>query len=119
MILLELFEFSWQKGSNLQDYMQSLLNAFSKSIIFFILLHPSFLFVLYVIFGLNINSPLLLLIGGLKFFDIGFKIHILDKISKGLPLGAYQDMFNSNINISNSTKLTSSILYVSLFYLAV
>lgn len=119
MVLLELFEFFWQKGNSLKDYMQSLLNAFQKSTILFICLHPSFFFVLFCIFALNIKSPFLLAIGGLKFFDIGFKIYILDRVSKGMPLGIYKDMFNENINISNMSKILSSAFYVFLFYLAI
>lgn len=117
IILLELFEFFWQKGDTIKEYMQSLMNAFQRGTIFFISLHPSFFFVLFTIFTLNIKSPFLLAVGVLKFVDIGFKIYVLDRMNKGIEV--YQNIFKENIKLSTISKILSSVLYISLFYLAI
>ncbi len=118
MLLAEGFEIFWQKGDNIRDYMQNLLNLYSKGVVYFSSLHASFIFVMFCIFGLGLNSAYMFGILVIKFIDIGFKIYFLDRMKKGLSLGGYEAMLNEDMQISPLTKLASSSFYLFMFYMA-
>ncbi len=118
MIASEIFEIVWQKGNNIKEYLANLYTVYEKGVIYFSCLHLSFIFILFCIFALNLPSIYLLLIASIKFFDISFKIYLLDKISKNLPLGSFEHVLNENIKLSNFSKLLSSSFYVMMFYFA-
>ncbi len=118
MVLVEAFEFFWQKGESIREYMQNLFNIYQKGVIYFASLHASFIFILFCIFGLNLTSFYAYLIASIKFFDIAFKIHLLNRIDKGLPLGGYEEIITQDAKLSNMSKLISSSTYLFLFYLA-
>lgn len=116
-ITCEFFEFFWQKGDTLKEYMQNLLNTYQNGVIFFICLHPSLFFILFCIFTLNITNPLLFIIGFLKFADVGFKISLLDKLYNNLPLGNFEVVFKQDYPLSVGMRLIPFMLYVSIFFL--
>ncbi len=116
LILLELFEFFWQKGDNLKEFIQNLFKIYEKSVIFFISLHLSFFFIIFCIFGLNLNSLALYFIALAKFLDICFKIFLLDKIEKNLSLGEFEMLIRHEYPLSIPMKLIPLFTYGSIFY---
>lgn len=118
LIVCELFEFFWQKGDTLKEFMQILLEKYNRGVIFFISLHPTLFFILYCIFTLNISNPIIYTIAFLKFADIGFKILLLDKLQNNKPLGSHSILFKEDYNLSFKIKIAPLIMYVSSFFLA-
>ncbi len=115
LILCELFEFIWQKGNSFSEYLETLLNAYNRGLIYFICLHPSFFFMLFCIFGLNLSQEVLLVMATFKFVDIGFKISLLHRVQNRLDLGSFSPLLEQDFPLSNLAKLTPAIIYVMLF----
>ncbi len=117
LILCEVFEFVWQKGDTFKSYIQNLFYMYKDGLLFFILLHPSFFFILYCIFGLGFESGILYLIAIFKFFDIGTKLSVLKKLDAKEDLGEFAVMFRNDFKMTNAIKLTPMLIYVGSFYL--
>ncbi len=115
-ICLELFEFFWQKGDSIREFVQNLFSIYDTSLIFFISLHVSFFFVLFCIFALNMTSGILFFIAFFKFADISTKIYILHKIQNAQPLGEIEFILKTNYPLSNTIKLIPLFIYGISFY---
>ncbi|WP_200763482.1 hypothetical protein [Nitrosophilus alvini] len=83
LLLLELYEASWQKGTNFAEIFSNIYNRYQKGIFQFFLSHPSFYFVLFVSIKYNIYNFWMMTILFLKFLDIVFKLSIIGKLEKG------------------------------------
>ncbi len=117
IILTEFFEFSWQKGENMKDYIQNMFKFYQKGILYFSVLHVSFIYVLFCIFTLSQTSTYMYIIAIIKFFDISFKISILNRIERRASFEGFEDILNENVKLSNFSKLASSSFYIYLFYM--
>ena len=73
LLLLEIFEGSWQKGKNFNEYLSNLLSIYKKGVIVFIALHPGFYYVLFIAISHNNFSFLISLVLMLKALDITMK----------------------------------------------
>jgi len=118
LIFLELFEVSWQKGQNFRDYISNLFGYYKKSVILFILLHPTLYFILFAQMSLQNDSALASILVMIKVIDIGFKISLMDKIYKHKPLGNFEILLKENYNIPSGMKFIGTLLYPTLFFFA-
>ena len=118
LIFLELFEVSWQKGQNFRDYISNLFQYYKKSVILFILLHPTLYFILFAQMSLQNNSTLASILVMIKVIDTGFKISLMDKIYNQKPLGNFEILLKENYNIPLAMKFIGTILYPTLFFFA-
>jgi len=78
-ILLELFEIIWQKGGNLITMLSRMYRYYSKSVLLFLLMHPTFYFGigLAMMTDLALSAVALLLI---KTIDIATKILLIQQV---------------------------------------
>ncbi len=90
VILLEIFEIFWQRGNNLKEYIRSLYYFYSKNLLLFILLHPSFYYYIFLQIYFNNYSLIATSMTLLKGIDIAFKLSLLYKIEQNQDLGLYK-----------------------------
>ena len=78
-IALELFEVQWQKGTNLITMLSKMYRYYSKNVILFLLMHPTFYFgiALAMVTDLALSAVALLLI---KTVDITTKILLIQQV---------------------------------------
>jgi len=78
-LVLESFEIFTQKASTLMGMLAKLYAAYKKSILHFILAHPTYLFSLYLLVYTNFTMEAIFFVG-LKSLDIGMKVKMLQQI---------------------------------------
>lgn len=118
LVILEIFEISWQKGKNFRDYISSLFSFYKKGVIFFILLHPTLYFVIFAQITLQNYSFLASSLVIIKFLDLSFKISLMDKIYNNKNLGSFEPLLKGNYNIPAGFKFIGIIIYPTLFLFA-
>ena len=118
LIFLELFEFSWQKGTNFQEYVKNLFSFYNRGVILFILLHPTLYFVIFVQMYFDNFSLLATSITLIKVLDIGTKISFMDKLYNKKKLGDFEVLLKENYAIPLPFKMLGLILYPTLFFFA-
>lgn len=118
LVILEIFEISWQRGKNFRDYVSSLFAFYKKGVIFFILLHPTLYFVIFAQIALQNYSLLASSLVIIKFLDLSFKISLMDKIYNNKDLGNFEPLLKGNYNIPTGFKFIGIIIYPTLFLFA-
>ena len=118
LIFLELFEFSWQRGTNFQEYVKNLFSFYNRGVILFILLHPTLYFVIFVQMYFDNFSLLATSITLIKVLDIGTKISFMDKLYNKKKLGDFEVLLKENYAIPLPFKMLGLILYPTLFFFA-
>jgi len=118
MILLELFEASWQKAQSVEGVLYNAYIYYQKSIFLLFLMHPTFYFVLFVSLATQTLNFGIIAILTLKAMDLIFKIDILKKhfIEHNLDL-AFEGMIKAKVEpwlFSMGVLLYVPILFVSL-----
>ena len=78
-LVLELFEIDWQKADSLMGMMIKLYGRYEKSILWFLLLHPTFYFAIWLALWTGYSTPALLLVF-IKTVDIATKILLIQQI---------------------------------------
>ncbi len=81
-IALEIFESNWQKADTFYGVIKNNYTAYKKGIFIYLLLNPTFIYSIYLSYSLHNYSFLMTMIIGLKFADISFKLHLMNKIDK-------------------------------------
>lgn len=81
-IALELFESNWQKADTFYGLIKNNYTAYKKGIFIYFFLNPTFIYSIYLSYSLQNYSFLMTLIIGLKFADISFRLHLMNKIDK-------------------------------------
>jgi hypothetical protein len=82
-IALEFFESSWQKSDTLYGLIKNNFSIFQKNIFLYFLLHLTFFYTIYLSFFLNNFTFWMSSILIIKFFDISFKLTLMQKLSSG------------------------------------
>jgi hypothetical protein len=118
LIFLEIFELSWQRGSNFRDYIKNLFYFYKKGTILFILLHPTLYFIIFSQIFLQNYSILSIVLVMIKVFDLGFKISLMDKIFNNKDLSYFEPMIKQNYKIPLLWKSAGLIIYPSIFFFA-
>ncbi len=80
LIILELFEAWWQRSDTMLGVLAKSYHYYSRSIFLFLLMHPSFYFVLFVILQTQLLNGWMVAILLLKSVDIFFKIAMMQNI---------------------------------------
>ena len=81
-IALELFESNWQKADTFYELIKNNYTAYKKGLFIYLFLNPTFIYSIYLSYSLHNYSFLMTLIIGLKFADIIFRLHLMNKIDK-------------------------------------
>ena len=116
LFALEVYEASWQKGDNFGQLIFNMQPIFEKNILTFILMHPTFYFVLFIIVKSGNYSFLLISILFMKALDITLKLSILDKITHGKSLGGYAMLIEDNVKVKPVMKYLGVFLYPFMVY---
>jgi hypothetical protein len=118
LTLLELFELSWQKGTNFQEYLKNLFHFYKKGVLYFLILHPTFYFSLFSQIFFDNYTFFASLLSLIKFFDITFKLSIMDKLYNGRDLGILKEAIKENAPLPKFLKFSGIVLYPILFFFA-
>ncbi len=113
-IAIELFESNWQKSDTIYGLLSNNLATFNKNIILYFLLNSSFIYSIFLSVYLNNYSFLMLSIVGIKFFDIAFKLSIMQKINNGVLI----EEIMPNIKVSLLLRYFNAIAYPTTFLFA-
>ncbi len=81
-IALEIFESNWQKADTFYGLIKNNYTAYKKGIFIYLLLNPTFIYSIYLSYSLHNYTFLMTIVIGLKFADISFKLHLMNKIDK-------------------------------------
>jgi hypothetical protein len=80
LIFFELFEIAWQYSDTLYQILEKAYRYYSKSIFVFLLMHPSFYFILFVVLATGRLNVSMIIIFTLKIFDMFTKIELVRKL---------------------------------------
>lgn len=80
LIFFELFEIAWQYSDTLYQILEKAYRYYSKSIFVFLLMHPSFYFILFVVLATGRLNVSIIIILTLKIFDMFTKIELVRKL---------------------------------------
>lgn len=117
LILLELFEAWWQKDKTLFDVLARGYHYYQKSIFLFLLMHPTFYYILFVILFMNVFNGWMVTILLLKTVDIFFKLTLMNKLFVEKTIDASLEMILSE-PLSPWLFLTGVSLYPFLLFYA-
>ena len=117
MIIFELYEASWQKSSTFKGMIENILKRYQKGQINFFLSHPSYWYILFVVFKLNILNFWITVILFLKTIDIVFKLWLIQSYLKGNNI--IDSMVPKNMKISPNLIYLNLVFYAALFYFAI
>ncbi|APW66451.1 hypothetical protein LPB137_11595 [Poseidonibacter parvus] len=115
-IVLELFESTWQKSPTLHGLVLNNFHIYKKNIFLYFILHPTFIFTIFVSlylnnFGLWMSSILII-----KFLDISFKLNLMKKLSSGLDIS---EIITFNVNMTPLFRYMNVLIYPVSFIFAV
>ena len=116
LFVLEAFEANWQKGDNFGQLIFNMQPVYQKNILTFILMHPTFYFVIFIILKSGNYGFLLISILLMKTIDISLKISILDKLTKGKSLGGYEMLIKDDVKVKPLMKYLGVYLYPFMVY---
>jgi hypothetical protein len=113
-MLIEYFESKWQKADTIHNLLLNNYAIYNKNLFAYFLLNSSFIYSIFLTIYLNNYSFLMISIVSLKFFDILFKISIMQKISQDISL----DTIIPNLKIGFTLRYLNLIIYPLSFYLS-
>ena len=80
LLLAELFEGYIQRASTLFGVLEKLYRYYRKSIFLFLLVHPGFYVILFIVLLTNILNISMVFLLAMKVFDIFYKIELMKKV---------------------------------------
>ena len=115
LIVFELIEAYLQKGNTLIDVLLYLYIRYKQNIFYLFFMHVSFIYTLYLILILELNIYLLIMFG-VKFLDIVFKIYLFQKADEdGLEIAFANFLSKESIDM-RWLKFSNVIIYPVLLY---
>ena len=117
LVLLELFEAWWQRAETLFDVLAQGYRYYQKSIFLFLLMHPTFYYILFVILVTKVFNGWMVAILLLKMVDIFFKLTLMNKIFVKRTIDETLEMVLSE-PLSPWLFLTGASLYPFLLFYA-
>ena len=78
-IVLEIYEVSWQKAPSIMGMLIRMHKHYSKSILLFLLMHPTFYFAIGFVMLTN-YAPSAMILLFIKTFDIATKILLIEQV---------------------------------------
>lgn len=116
-ILLELYEISWQKAQTLMGMLSKMYSHYKKSMLIFLLMHPTFYFSIGFAIITNYN-PLALLLVFIKTLDMVTKILLIQQIFIKKELSQEMSLMLL-APLNNFLPYLGIIVYPPLIYLAI
>lgn len=117
LILFELFEIAWQYSDTLYQILEKAYRYYSKSIFVFLLMHPSFYFILFVVLATGRLNVSMIIILTLKIFDMFMKIELVRKLFIEQKLSVEMESLLHK-RIYKIFFLSGILIYVPLLYIA-
>jgi hypothetical protein len=112
----ELFESNWQKSDTFYGMLKNNYLVYEKNIILYLCMHPSFFFTLYLSVVHNLFDIWIVSIVCMKFFEIVFKLNLMEKIKKDEPI---TEIIPNDIQVNFLLRYTNVLLYPLAFYFSV
>jgi hypothetical protein len=116
LIALEVFESNWQKADSFYGVIKTNYQVYSKSLILFFILNPTFIFSIYLSITLNNFTFLMNAIILLKFMDISFRLHLMKKIQNDEDISS---LIPIDIPMNNYLRYINVVIYPTLFVFSV
>lgn len=107
-IFLEFFESNWQKAPTLYGVMYNNFSMYKKNILLYFLINPTFIYSLFLSYYLNIFNFWMSSIIVIKFLDIAFRLHIINKLNQGEELYMY---IPTDIQMNNLFRYLNVLIY--------
>jgi hypothetical protein len=117
LIFFELFEIAWQHSDTLYQILEKAYRYYSKSIFVFLLMHPSFYFILFVVLATGRLNVSMIIIFTLKIFDMFTKIELVRKIFIEQKISVEMESLLHK-RIYKIFFLSGILIYVPLLYIA-
>ena len=117
LILFELFEIAWQYSDTLYQILEKAYRYYSKSIFVFLLMHPSFYFILFVVLATGRLNVSMIIILTLKIFDMFTKIELVRKLFIEQKLSVEMESLLHK-RIYKIFFFSGILIYVPLLYIA-
>ncbi len=117
LIFFELFEIAWQYSDTLYQILEKAYRYYSKSIFAFLLMHPSFYFILFVVLATGRLNVSMIIILTLKIFDMFTKIELVRKLFIEQKLSVEMESLLHK-RIYKIFFLSGILIYVPLLYIA-
>jgi hypothetical protein len=114
-VALELFESNWQKSNTFFGLIKKNFYAYEKGIFNYIAMNPTFLYTIFLVFGLGYDDFWMIMVFGLKFVDILFRLYIMNKIQENEDL---ESLLQSDMNMNIFLRYFNVIIYPSLFFIS-
>lgn len=80
-VLLEIYEISWQKAPSIMGMLIRMNKYYSKNILLFLIMHPTFYFAVGFVMLTN-YAPSAMILLFIKTFDIATKILLIEQVFK-------------------------------------
>ena len=115
-IALEIFESNWQKSDTFYGVIKNNYMVYEKGLFYFILLNPTFIYSIYLSYLLQNFGFLMTFIIGLKFADITFRLHLLNKIDRDEDI---TQIIPIDMPMNNMLRYINVFIYPTTFVMAV
>ena len=106
-IVLEFFEIQWQKAESLMGMMLRLYQRYARSIVWFLILHPTYYFAIWLVLATDYTLASMTLLF-IKTVDIATKILLIQQIFERKEL-------SQEMTLMLLTPLHPLLPYISLF----
>jgi len=116
LVFFELFEVSWQQGNTIHAYLYNLVRLYRKSVLLFILFHPSFYYVIFCALLWTYSPIFAGLLIGIKLLDLSIKLVLVERLSNGKHLGIYAPLTSTDQPFPWYMKLLPALFYAMLFF---
>ena len=116
-VVFELYEAKWQKARTFEDMIQINHKIYAKSPIQYFMFHSSFIYAIFLMQSTANYNFWMVSIVMMKFFDIAFKLYLIDKISKDRYDEATK-LLPVNMNMTPTMRYSNSLLYPLTFIFA-
>ncbi len=117
LIFFELIEIAWQYSDTLYQILEKAYRYYSKSIFVFLLMHPSFYFILFVVLATGRLNVSMIIIFTLKIFDMFTKIELVRKLFIEQKISVEMESLLHK-RIYKIFFLSGILIYVPLLYIA-
>ena len=115
-IVLELFEVQWQKADTIIGMLQRIYKRYSQNILLFFILHPTFIFGIWLMMVTNASAASMILLF-IKAVDIATKIVLIQQVfeKKDVP-PELENMLSAPLN--PAMPYIGLLVYPPLVYMA-
>ncbi len=113
---LEVFESNWQKSDTFYGIIAKNFKIYEQSLWLYFLLNPTFIYSIFLAFYLNNFNFWMSTIVVLKFADISFRLHLMQKISNNESI---QDIIPIDITMNIFLRYLNVLIYSLCFLFSI